>query len=92
MDDFNLLDLQGGEPLYIKSCREYFDYASNFNVEISILSNGTIMSEKIASQLMKSSRSIKISLNGGNRDIHELVKKGSNWNLVMKNIHYLKKT
>ncbi|MCK4655252.1 MAG: radical SAM protein [Candidatus Cloacimonetes bacterium] len=91
LSDFKLLDIQGGEPLFIKSSQKYFEYASSKEVKISILTNGTIMTEKIAKQLLKSSRSLKISLNAATKDIHEFVNRGSSWERVLNNIQLLKK-
>jgi len=90
LKDFKMVDLQGGEPLYIKSSLKYFLFASQYNTNISILTNGTLMSEKIAESLMKASRSIKISLNAGTKEVHESINRGSNWQKVLHNIQFLK--
>ena len=91
LSHFNLLEIQGGEPFFIKSARQYLEYALNTDVKITILTNGTIMNKEIATGLLKSSHRIIISLNAVDKKMHEYINRGSNWELVLKNIALLRK-
>lgn len=85
------IDLQGGEPLYLKSARKYFDHCISQNKQVSFLTNGTIMSEKWAEKIAQYSRAISISLNAATKLTHERINLGSSWDSVLENIQLLKK-
>ncbi len=84
------IDLQGGEPLYLKSARKYFDHCISKNKQVSFLTNGTIMSEIWAEKIVKYSRTISISLNAATKVTHERINLGSKWETVLENIQLLK--
>jgi len=85
------IDLQGGEPLYLKSARMYFDHCLKQNKQVSFLTNGTIMNEKWAEKIAQYSRALSISLNAATKETHEKINLGSSWDTVLKNIQLLKK-
>ena len=85
------IDMQGGEPLYLKSARKYFDHCISKNKQVSFLSNGTIMSENWAEKIAQYSRAISISLNAATKVTHEQINLGSKWETVLDNIQLLQK-
>jgi sulfatase maturation enzyme AslB (radical SAM superfamily) len=85
------IDLQGGEPLYLKSARKYFDHCIEQNKQVSFLTNGTIMNEKWAEKIAQHSRAISVSLNAATKETHEKVNIGSSWKTVLENIQLLQK-
>ncbi len=85
------IDLQGGEPLYLKSARKYFDHCISQKKQVSFLTNGTIMSENWAEKIAQYSRAISISLNAATKVTHEQINLGSKWETVLDNIQLLRK-
>lgn len=87
---FEQIDLQGGEPLFLKSAREFFKYSSRLNKKVSFVTNGTIMNREWAELIAQNSFFINVSLNASTKEMHEKINRGSKWHLVLRNIQLLK--
>lgn len=92
LSHFKYLDVQGGEPFFIKTCRNYLNHAFQNNISLGILTNGTIMTDQLAELLSQKNGFVKISLNAACQKTHDYINKGSKWDLVIKNIAKLKQT
>lgn len=88
---FQSVEMEGGEPLFIKSAKEFFDYAISQGKKVSFLSNGTLINEEWAEKIARHSRFIYISINAATRETHELVNVGSRWETVLKNVRRIRK-
>jgi MoaA/NifB/PqqE/SkfB family radical SAM enzyme len=88
---FDVIDMQGGEPLFIRSAREFFDYAAAQGKKLSFVTNGTVMNENWARKIVRHSPAWHVSLNAATKKTHEIVNRGSRWEQVMKNIGLLRR-
>lgn len=86
---FDVIDMQGGEPLFIRAARDFFDHASAQGKRLSFLTNGTVLNEGWARKIARHSPAWHVSLNAATKSTHELVNRGSRWEGVMKNIALL---
>ncbi len=70
--EFRMLALGGGEPLLRPDIFELADYAINLGLEISIATNGTLLTKDIAKKFKKMGvANIAIGLNANNKTLHE---------------------
>jgi len=67
------LTLAGGEPLMHKDFFKVFDFATSKIEKVQIMTNGTLITKKIAQRLVKAS-SIQISLDAFNPDLHDKIR------------------
>lgn len=88
---FDVIDMQGGEPLFIPSAREFYDYAAAQGKKLSFVTNGLTMNEKWARKIVRHSPAYHVSLNAATKGTHEIVNRGSRWEQVLKNIRLLKR-
>ncbi|MBC2714986.1 MAG: radical SAM protein [Desulfobacteraceae bacterium] len=89
---FENIYIQGGEPLFIKSAKLFFDYATSCKKRASFLTNGTLINDEWAQKISRYSESICFSLNAATKVTHELVNCGSNWERVIRNINHIRET
>ena len=87
---FQSVEMEGGEPLFIKPAREFFDYAVSQGKKVSFLSNGTLITDDWAEKIARHSRFIYISINAATRKTHELVNVGSRWGTVLRNVRRIR--
>lgn len=74
IDQFRMLVLTGGEPLLRKDIMEFIDYAHWLGFEISIATNGTLLTQQMAKDLKKMGVvNIAIGLNANDKEIHERI-------------------
>ena len=67
-----LLSFSGGEPLINRDFWEVAEYAASKGFYISVATNGTLISEKVAKRMKKVGiRYVEISLDGPNAEIHD---------------------
>ena len=72
VDEFRMLVLTGGEPLIRKDIIELIAYARWLGFEISIATNGTLLSREMAKEFKKMGvANIAIGLNANDEKIHE---------------------
>lgn len=88
---FEEIIIQGGEPLFVRECREYMAFLGAIGKRYTVLTNGLLIDESMACQLAREARVVSISVNGATKRTHEAVNKGSRLELVLKNIQRLQK-
>lgn len=87
---FNDVCIQGGEPLAIANAKAYFEYVACNNKNPLIMTNGLLINDDWAQKIVLNSSYIYISLNAATAKTHELINKGSKWEVVLGNIKKLK--
>jgi len=80
---FTSIELQGGEPLYIRSAKAFFDHAAGQGKKISFLTNGMMITDDLAEKIARHSGFVYFSLNAATKETHELVNAGSRWERVL---------
>ena len=81
------IKLQGmGEPLVNKNLVEMINFAKNFGISTEIITNGSMLDEKNAENLIKNKLSkLTISLDGATKKTFEKIKVKSNFETVVNN-------
>ena len=80
----------GGEPLLQPRLMEWINDAKKAGCETGFLTNGYLLNEEIAQQLVQAGVEwIGISMDGATKDIYEQVRIGSNFERVCENISNL---
>ncbi len=90
LSPFEEIEVQGGEPLAIRSARAFFDYAAEKGKRISFLTNGTLIDDVWAAKISCHSSFVHVSLNAATAKTHEAVNRGSKWLSVLENIRRLR--
>ena len=90
LSPFAVIDLQGGEPLFIPAARAFFDYATARGKPVSFLTNGTLITPPWAEKIARHGAEIHISLNAATGPTHERINHGSRWDRVIANIRRLR--
>jgi len=88
---FHEIDIQGGEPLAIRSAREFFKHATEHGKRVSFLTNGLLVNDDWARRIAVGSFMVHFSLNAATKETHESINRGSNWDKVWENIKRVKK-
>ena len=83
--------IMGGEPLLLQDAIKCFKYYGQQGVEVTFLTNGTIMNKDIAAMIVQYSKKIYISINAGTKKTHEIINKGSCFEKVIANIATIKR-
>lgn len=86
------IQLTGGEPFLYTHIFELLNFLNHRKdrVEVTIKTNGVVITPKILQLLMKSKFILQISLDAVSKNIYEKVRQRSNFNIVMNNIINLK--
>lgn len=84
-----ILRITGGEPFLYSDFEKLIDLLNEINLKYSILTNGSLIHEKIAQKLLKNCLEISISIDSADNDIYSYMRKGGNLEVVKKNIQYL---
>ena len=87
---FESIEIQGGEPLAIADAKKFFEYVASQNKRPFLLTNGLLIHDEWAQKIVLSSSSIHISLNAATGRMHEMINRGSKWDVVLKNIQRLR--
>jgi len=87
---FSNFFLQGGEPLFINECLEFMAYLAGKGKKYSLLTNGTLIDDQMASKLAMEAKLISISLNAATKATHETINHGSSWEQILSNIRSLR--
>ena len=85
------LKLQGGEPLVVKSVRSLIESLNKHQTTLAVTTNGTVLDDKLYKGIANLDRvefSISVEAIGSANDI---IRYGSDWNVIKKNILKLKK-
>ncbi len=88
---FEEIEIQGGEPLFIKEAKKYFDYVTSKGKKVSFLTNGLLINEVWAKKIALYSSCIYFSLNAATKKTHESINRGSKWESVLGNIKKIKR-
>jgi MoaA/NifB/PqqE/SkfB family radical SAM enzyme len=86
LSPFELIEIQGGEPLFIKPARLFFDFVASQGKKTSMLTNGLLVTERWADKIALHGSFIHFSLNAATQEMHEWVNRGSRWDVVLRNI------
>jgi radical SAM protein with 4Fe4S-binding SPASM domain len=91
MDYMQTVVLQGsGEPFMNKNFIQMLQLAAKRTDGIRFATNGTIMTEKFAEELVNNRvKTVMISLDAATKDTYEKIRIGSKWDHVMKNLEKL---
>jgi sulfatase maturation enzyme AslB (radical SAM superfamily) len=87
---FSLVEIQGGEPLFIPDAVRYLDYAIEQGKKVMILTNGTLITSEWAEKLALHGQMVHISLNAATKETHEQINRGSRWEQVLNGIALLR--
>ncbi len=93
MCEINIGDLtiSGGEPLLRDDFQEIIKYISNkMNCTLSLLTNGTLITEKLAEFIEQHFESVSVSLDGSNRELTKIVRGKDIFDFVIEKIKLLK--
>jgi MoaA/NifB/PqqE/SkfB family radical SAM enzyme len=90
INPFDLIELQGGEPLFIDAAMRYFDYAVSRKKKVSLITTGLLINEEWAEKIALHSLSLTISLNAATRETHETINRGSHWDTVLRHIEMVR--
>lgn len=91
IERFEQVIIQGGEPLFCNKALDFFDFVSSKGVKISFLTNGILINDIWAEKIALNSIFIHISINAATKKTHELINKGSDWDMVLANVQLLRK-
>jgi radical SAM protein with 4Fe4S-binding SPASM domain len=78
--------LLGGEPLVLKSAKQFIDHWAGHGAKMALLTNGTALSEEMARKIAANFSFISFSLNAATQEIHEIVNAGSRFDKVIRNV------
>ncbi len=87
---FESIDSQGGESLFIKEANQFFDHATSQGKRINLITNCTLVNDIWAEKIARHSDFVHISLNASEKETHEAINRGSNWEKVLENIQKIK--
>jgi radical SAM protein with 4Fe4S-binding SPASM domain len=74
IDEFRMLALGGGEPLMRPDILELITYARHLGIELSIATNGTLLTPEMAREFKKLGvANIAVGLNANDKSIHEQI-------------------
>jgi len=81
----------GGEPFLIDIYHMIWEkiFEINPKINIFVITNGTIMNEKIKDYLEKGNFDLAVSIDSVNKEKYEHIRKNANFENVMKNVEYL---
>lgn len=84
--------ISGGEPLYRNDIFDIILYAKNKQIQVAVATNGTLITDKVAKELLKSgTKRVSVSLDGAVQHTHDDFRsqKGA-FNLTIKGLNYLR--
>lgn len=79
----------GGEPLLHSEFEELITLANDVNLLQTVTTNGLLLNGIIAEKLIKYNADIVISVDGSNKKIYESIRKGADFDLLVKNIQHV---
>jgi len=84
------LTISGGEPLCHPEIKNIISHASK-NLSVRLLTNGTLIDEKMADFLAQKNIFVQISLDGATASIHDAIRGKGSYDRVIESIHMLQK-
>ncbi|MFH1875147.1 MAG: radical SAM protein [Pseudomonadota bacterium] len=82
--------LSGGEPLVWPNLNELIQYIYSKQIEISLLTNGTLVNSKFAVFLKKYNVQVQISIDGGDADSHDYFRGKGSFEKAAKGLEQLR--
>ncbi|MBF0118852.1 MAG: radical SAM protein [Desulfobacterales bacterium] len=82
------ITLSGGEPLLYPFIKNVIDYSSK-HLEITMLTNGTLLDKEWAEYLSDKPLHIQISIDGSNSNIHDNIRGKGTFDKIVKSVGYL---
>lgn len=79
----------GGEPLIHSEFEELITLANDVNLLQTVTTNGLLLNGILAEKLIKYNADIIISIDGSNKKIYESIRKGADFDLLVKNIQHV---
>lgn len=83
--------LSGGEALLHENIWEMLDILNSYNLEITLLTNGKLLSKNIIDKLKGMKANVQLSLDGANAKTNDYVRQAGSYNDVMNALMELKK-
>jgi len=83
------VNITGGEPLLRRDLFKIIDYFREHGLRVSVFSNLTLLTEKIARNLARREITIYTSIDGARPETHELIRGRGTWHPTMKGIRML---
>jgi len=84
--------ISGGEPLIRKDIIEILEKIRLTGIKkIFLITNGTLLNDEITKKLANLVDFVQVSLDGSSAEINDKIRGKGVWNIVMRNIQYLKK-
>ena len=87
-DGFKWICFSGGEPLLNKSFEKFIINAAENGLHISVLTNGSLVDEKIAKLFSDYNVSVQVSLDGTG-DVYETIRCGSKYSKTLRGLKLL---
>ncbi len=80
----------GGEPFLIDIYYDIWDTMLDINpaIEFFVMTNGTILSERVKSRLERGRFRLGVSIDGATKETYEMIRRGAVYEHVMKNLEY----
>jgi len=78
-----------GEPLLVKNFKEVIIKLSKFGAKLNLVTNGTLINEKNIDTIVNFSSNICISIDGAKPEILEQLRKGANYQRLIRNVKNL---
>lgn len=76
-----------GESLLHQQAVKFIKYLTNHNISVELATNATILTPRLSRKLIKAGlKRIWFSFDGGNKNSYENIRKGANYDKVVKNI------
>lgn len=83
---------QGGEVFVLDYFDEILSYAFQFpNLKQNIVTNGQLITEKMAEKLVKNNVELTFSIDGVTKDIYEYIRRGANFETLIRNLNLILK-
>jgi len=86
------LSIGGGEPLLYKDIFNVIKYAAKKGIEVELTTNASLITEETIQKLVNSGlKFIQVSLDGANENTYSLIRKGGDFNEIIKIIPKISK-
>lgn len=85
----NQIRITGGEPMFRKDIIQILDVFKSHNFQISLSSNGTLITKELANQLATRIETIAISIDG-TKESHNFIRNNDTYETTIKGIETLK--
>ena len=87
------IDFSGGEPLYRADCRDLVSYAVKQGLEVSLVTNGSLLDDSLAGEFARQSRykplRIRISLDAAHRELNDTYRFAGSYDSALQAINSL---